>query len=144
MDYLVPCKKVRTKALWEQDRWMSYLPPGVARSITQKQRLEFLRYDSHGGKVPVDNPVMRGKLAARAVGDVGWFPYADELREMYFGGDYWPGGLAVVEDYLRRVCGLGPLRKEFGDKIVQSWLVTFLWYAFGFPDLVNRGPVAKR
>ena len=141
------CRKLRTKARWEQDRWLSYLPvrgdPNIfentviRRLPTDQERLDFLRYDSHGGDIPAGNIIMAGKLAARAVGDDGWFPYADELVGLY-DTPYWPGGFALMEDYLWRVCGLGPLRKHFGDESVQRWLAAFLWHAFGWPDLVER------
>ena len=143
----MPCKKLRTKALWEQDRWLSYLPTKndpnaqytnvVRRLPTAQERLDFLRYDSHGGDIPADNIILAGKLAARVVGDTGWFPEANELKNIYFGDDgYWPGGLAIMEDYLWRTCGIVPLRKEFGDDIVQRWLAAFLFHAFGWPNLV--------
>ncbi len=145
------CKKLRTKTRWEQDRWLSYLPTKsdpnvqyadvVMRIPTEQERMDFLRYDSHGGGIPADNPILAGKLAARAVGDRGWFPYADELLEIYLDpareGE-WPGGFALMEDYLWRTCGIVPLRKAFGDEIVQRWLAAFLWFAFGWPDLVER------
>ncbi|KKL95305.1 hypothetical protein LCGC14_1855930 [marine sediment metagenome] len=143
----MPCKKLRTKARWEQDKWLSY---GSTTYATEEERLEFLRFDSHGGKVPLDNPIYEGKCAS-AVADTakgaanpkkgggGWLPYADELKAIML-APYkkwaWPGGLMIMEDYLRRVCGIAPLRKEFGDEIVQHWLAAFLFYAFGWPDLV--------
>ncbi len=159
------CKKLRTKARWEQDRWLSYLPtkddPNARyadvfqRVPTEQERLDFLRFDSHGGKIapiPRGNPILAGKRAAAVfdtpkgarkdrVGGGGWLPYVDELKEIYLGEsdrNYWPAGLMIMEDYLRRVCGLGPLRKAFGDEIVRRWLAAFLWHAFGWPDLVIR------
>ncbi len=149
------CKKLRTKARWEQDRWLSYLPSKsdpnifegtiVRRLPTDQERIDFLRFDSHGptvAPIPDGNIIMAGKLAARAVGDSGWFPYVDVLVKLYFTPD-WPGGLPLMEDYLRRVCGLGPLRKHFGDEKVQRWLATFLFYAFGWPDLVREKEYAR-
>ena len=132
------CKKLRTKTLWEQDRWLSYLAPGPERRVTHEQRLEFLRFDSHGGEPPKNNPVLKGKHASSVAdtdkgasnpkkGGGGWFPYADELGEIYFDNSkYWPGGYALMEDYLRRVCGINPLRKVFGDASVARWLRAFL------------------
>ena len=103
------CKKLKTKARWEQDRWLSYLPTKsdpnvqyadvVMRIPTEQERLDFLRYDSHGGKVapiPKGNPILAGKHAAAVfdtaggsknpkVGGGGWLPYADELKKIYFG-----------------------------------------------------------
>ena len=159
----MPCKKVRTKALWEQDRWLSYLPSrsdpnlqyyaGMMRRLpTEQERLKFLHFDSHGGEIPVDNPIYEGKKASVVAdtdkgannpkkGGGGWFPYPDELYEIYMDPEqkrYWPGGFALMEDYLRRVTGLTHLRKWFGDEIVRTWLAAFLWHAFGFPDLVKR------
>ena len=131
------CKKLRTKALWEQDRWLSYLAPGPGRRVTREQRLEFLRFDSHGGESPVDNPILAGKLAARAIGDSGWFPNPDELLEIY-STDYWPGGYALMEDYLRRVCGISPLRKAFGDEAVARWLTAFLRLPWGRRLVLKR------
>lgn len=164
------CKRLRTKARWEQDRWLSYLPvkgdPNiyentiVRRLPTEQERMDFLRWDSHGSKVapiPADNIIRAGKHAA-AVADTekgmdnlkagggGWFPYADELYDIYMDREReleWPGGFALMEDYLRRVCGLGPLRKQFGDEIVRNWLAAYLWHAFGFPDLVMREKYAR-
>ena len=146
------CKKVRLKALWEQDRWLSYLPIkdepytyGFVRRIpTREERLEFLRFDSHGREPPVDNPIYQGKTAS-VVADTakgadnlkpyggGWLPRPDELEELYFedGGRYWPGGLEIMEDYLRRVCGIGPLRRIFGDEAVARWLRAFLRLPWG-------------
>ena len=139
----MPCRKLKVKARWEQDRWLSYLPEGPQRHVTHEQRIEFLRYDSHGGEAPKDNPILEGKHAA-AVADTakgskgarksggGWLPYPDELVEMYFDGSgYWPGGLPLMEDYLRRVCGIGPLRRAFGDEAVARWLRAFLMLPWG-------------
>ena len=145
------CKRLRTKALWEQDRWLSYLytkddpysyGQPVRRIPTHEERLEFLRFDSHGGETPVNNPIYQGKMAAAVADTVkgadnpkkgggGWLPYADELGEIYYDGRYWPGGLEVMEDYLRRVCGIGPLRKVFGDEMVARWLRAFLDLPWG-------------
>ena len=143
------CKKLRTKALWEQDRWLGYLPvrgdpnifdtTTIRRIPTHQERMDFLHYDSHGGYIPAGNIIMIGKLAARAVGDTGWFSNAAELLEIYLDPareNEWPGGFALMEDYLWRVCGIAPLRKAFGDEIVRRWLAAFLWHAFSFPDLV--------
>ncbi len=142
------CKKVKRKALWEQDRWLSYLPTKddpnlydndvIYRKPTDKERIDFLHYDSHGpkgSKMSPDNIIFAGKLAARAIGDCGWFPWVDELFEIYMDPKRdreWPGGLALMEDYLWRVCGIKPLRKKFGDYIVHRWLSFFLWHAFGW------------
>ncbi len=159
------CKKLRAKARWEQDRWLGYLSvkggPNIyentiiRRLPIEQERMEFLRWDSHGSKaspISKDNIIRAGKHAAGVfdtekgatnskVGGGGWVPYADELKEILL-APYekwaWPGGLAILEDYLRRVCGLGPLRKQFGDEIVRGWLAAFLFYAFGWPDLVIR------
>ena len=164
------CKKLRTKARWEQDKWLSYLPSRsdpnvqyaamVRRLPTEQERLDFLRYDSHGGEaapIPKDNPILAGK-AASCVADTekgannpkkgggGWFPYPDELYEIYMDptrSHAWPGGYALMEDYLRRVTGLTHLRKWFGDEIVRTWLAAFLWSAFGWPDLVMREKYAR-
>jgi hypothetical protein len=156
------CKKLRTKARWEQDKWLSYLSAKnspnvqyanvVRRLPTEQERMDFLRYDSHGGEIPADNIILAGKRAAVVAdtekgatnsksGGGGWFPYADELYEIYMDPkqDYlWVGGFALMEDYLRRVCGIAPLRKAFGDEVVRRWLAAFLWSAFGWPDLVAR------
>ncbi len=164
------CKKLKTKARWEQDRWLSYLPikgdPNARYAEyfqcipTEQERMDFLRFDSHGGKtapIPKGNPILAGKHAAAVfdtpggsknpkVGGGGWFPYADELKKIYLDPtreNEWPGGFALMEDYLRRVCGLGPLRKEFGDEAVQRWLAAFLCSAFGWPDLVMERKHAR-
>lgn len=143
------CKRVRVKVRWEQDKWLSYGPTTYA---TEEQRLEFLRFDSHGGEISRDNPIYAGKKASSVAdtdkgadspkkGGGGWFPYADELWEIYMDpkrSREWPGGFALMEDYLRRVTGLIHLRKWFGDEIVQTWLAAFLESAFGWPDLVMR------
>lgn len=165
------CKKLRTKALWEQDRWLSYLPakgdPNIyentvmRRLPTEQERMDFLCFDSHGplvAPIPADNIILAGKHAAAVadtekgadnpkVGGGGWLPYADELYDIMMDTNApkwaWPGGLEIMEDYLRRVCGLGPLRKQFGDENVQRWLAGFLFYAFGWPDLIMERKYAR-
>ncbi len=164
------CKRVRTKARWEQDKWLSYLPtksdPNVQyaevvyRIPTEQERLDFLRYDSHGQGIPKErwpNPILAGKQDSCVAdtdkgadnpkkGGGGWFPYPDELYEIYMDPARqreWLGGYALMEDYLRRVIGLAHLRKQFGDEIVQRWLAAFLWHAFGWPDLVMREKYAR-
>lgn len=105
------CKKVRLKHRQEQDYWLSFVPE---LSATEEERLEFLRFDSHGGQISLMNPILRGKKAHGIKGGT--------LLEEYFALDgSWPGGLWLVADYLSRPFDVRPLREWFGDEAVQRW-----------------------
>ncbi len=114
------CKRLSRKARAEQDYWLSF----ADRKATNGERMEFLRYDSHGGERPSGNPILTGKSHHGMYGEM--------MRDGYFdmeGG--WPGGLYVVADYLtREPFNVRPLREWFGDENVHRWLSAFLWEAF--------------
>ena len=114
------CKRLSRKARLEQDYWLSF----AGREAILEERMEFLRYDSHGGERPSRNPILEGKSLHGMYGEV----MRDGYFDMYGG---WPGGLCVVADYLtREPFNVRPLREWFGDENVHRWLAAFLWEAF--------------
>lgn len=139
------CKRLSHNARGEQDYWLSF---SDFKDVTEEERIDFLRYDSHGGEEPQErrpritlpfgepfnglNPVLLGKKR--------YGQYGGMMRDGYFdmkGG--WPGGLQVVSDYLtREPFNVRPLREWFGDEAVHRWLTEFLDYA------IPRIPGRKR
>ncbi|KKN01336.1 hypothetical protein LCGC14_1128620, partial [marine sediment metagenome] len=107
----------------EQDKWLSYVKLG--RVPTHEERMEFLHFDSQGGVAPTNNPIYQGKVMAGRIASDGWLPAAEELLTLYEAKG-WPGGIHIMVDYLRRVDGIAPLRKVFGDSTVHRWLQAFL------------------
>ena len=45
----MPCKRLRPKARAEQDFWLSF---SDFKDATEEERMDFLRFDSHGGAEP--------------------------------------------------------------------------------------------
>ena len=113
------CKRLSRKARAEQDYWLSF----ADCVATEEERMEFLRYDSHGGEKLSGNPILQGKSFHGMFGEV--------MRDGYFdmeGG--WPGGMYVVADYLtREPFNIRPLCEWFGDKAVHRWLTAFFYEA---------------
>ena len=149
----MPCKKLKTKAQREQDYWLSF---SDFKDVTEEERLDFLRYDSHGGTMPAEripriiapfgeklhgsNPIMLGKIRHGQMGNIKGGKRSGVMIDSYFdleGG--WVGGVYLIQDYLtREPFGIRPLREWFGDEAVHRWLTAFLWHAFGCSDLVMR------
>ena len=113
------CKKLSRKARDEQDYWLSFAD---IKDVTDQERLDFLRFDSHGTDRPSGNPILGGKIRHGQYGEM--------MRNSYFdteGG--WIGGLWLVTDYVNRVpFGVRPLVEWFGPERVQRWCETFLNY----------------
>ncbi len=89
------------------------------KTASDAERLDFLRYDSHGGTLE-NNPILLGKKRHGQYGEV--------MRDGYFGveGD-WPGGLHVVADYVtREPGGIRPLIEWFGYETVHRWLTELI------------------
>jgi len=111
------CKKLSRKARAEQDYWLSFAD---IKSATDQERLDFLRFDSHGIDRPLGNPILDGKIHHGQYGEM--------MRDAYFdteGG--WIGGLWLVADYVNRVpFGVRPLVEWFGPERVQRWCEAFL------------------
>ena len=106
------CRRVSVRQRQEQDYWLLYADTLTA---TEEERLEFLRYDSHGGTTPKGNPIYLGKVRHGITGAV--------LSDSYFAQDgSWIGGLELVKDYQRRRFGLRSLREWFGGAAVLRWL----------------------
>ena len=106
------CKRLSRHARAEQDYYLYF---SDTQTVTKEERMEFLRYDSHGGTVPAANPIYCGKKRYGQTGEV--------LRDAYFdmhGG--WIGGHELTQDYLAKPCGVRPLREWFGDETVDRWL----------------------
>lgn len=118
------CKRLSKRTRAEQDYWLSF---SDRKEATNEERLDFLRYDSHGGVMPPDNPILFGKKRHGIYGEM--------MRDSYFdqhGG--WGGGLELVEHYLsRKPEGLRPLCEWFGNEAVYRWLSAFFWHAFQWP-----------
>jgi hypothetical protein len=117
------CKRLSKETRIEQDYWLSF---SDRKEATDDERLEFLRYDSHGGEKPNYNPILLGKRHHGI--------YGETMRDGYFdlqGG--WPGGLYVVADYLtRQPFNVRPLREWFGNESVHRWLSAFFYHSFGW------------
>ena len=139
------CKRLSHRARAEQDYWLSF---SDFKDVTEEERLDFLRYDSHGGEPPRErlprlrlpfgellygkNPILLGKARHGQMGNVkGGRRYGmmiDSYSDMKGG---WPGGLYIVSDYLtREPFNIRPLREWFGSKTVHRWLSAFFWEAF--------------
>lgn len=107
---------MKRKARAEQDYWLSF----QENEDAEEDRLEFFRYDSHGGSINPLNPVLVGKIRYGHTGEV--------LREARFdteGG--WVGGLQLVADYAtREPFGIRPLVEWFGLEVVRGWVVAFI------------------
>ena len=124
----MPKLMVGRRARLEQDYWFSFAADEWPLPLTEHDRLEFFRYDSHGGKllprlmgegsslVVTTNPILLGKIRHGQCGEV--------LRQGYFARDgSWPGGLYVVMDYLERgPWTVRPLVEWFGAEVVEGWL----------------------
>ncbi len=151
------CKRVSTKARREQGYWISF---SGHKDVTEEERLDFYRYDSHGGEPPLErvvrqqlpfgedyysiNPIMLGKKQHGMIGNTKGGKRGGLMIDWYFDEVGWIGGLYMVEDFLtREPFGLRPLREWFGDEMVQRWLAAFLFHAFGWPDLVMREKYAR-
>ena len=107
--------KISRNARNEQDYWLSFAD---VKHVTDKQRLEFLQFDSYGGDRPVNNPILNGKIRHGQYGEM--------MRDSYFDGG-WPGGLYLVADYVnRKPFGVRPLVEWFGPERVQRWCTVFL------------------
>ncbi|KKL70532.1 hypothetical protein LCGC14_1885550 [marine sediment metagenome] len=139
------CKRLSRKARAEQDYWLSF---SDFKDVTEEERLDFLRYDSHGGEKPRErrprlhlpfgellrgkNPILLGKSRHGQLGNVKGGKRGGMMIDSYFdikGG--WPGGLYLVADYLtREPFNVRPLREWFGDEAVHRWLTAFIWEAF--------------
>lgn len=112
------CKKLSNKARAEQDYWLSF---SDIKAVNEVERMDFLRYDSHGGDL-FENSILLGKKRHGQYGEV--------MKAGYSGID-WPGGLYVIADYLtREPFSVRPLREWFGDEAVYRWLRAFFWEAF--------------
>ena len=117
------CRKLSRRARAEQDYWLGLSDSKVA---TEVERLDFLRFDSHGGPAPIDNPILLGKRRHDQ--------YVEMVRESYFdmnGG--WPGGLAIVAEAIADGTAYrdprAPLRfwrAAFGKAAVHRWLCALL------------------
>lgn len=107
------CKRLSRAARAEQDYWLSYSDCPTA---TEAERLDFLRFDSHGGGLN-DNPILLGKIRHGQAGEVLRAAYEDR-----HGG--WVGGLGLVLDYGTRHSsrGIKSLVEWFGPKAVHRWL----------------------
>jgi len=113
------CKKLKLATRAEQDYWLSF---SDYEDVTEEERLDFLRYDSHGRTLPERgrfNPILLGKIRHGQSGEV--------LRDSYFdthGG--WIGGLLLVIDFLEREpFQIRPLVEWFGHESVKRWLGAF-------------------
>lgn len=81
-------------------------------------RVEFFKYDTHGGKPPNKNPIY---IAKNRYGQTGSL-----LIDSYFdleGG--WVGGVYLTWDYWNSKSGLRPLLEWFGSKNVARWVSAF-------------------
>ena len=109
------CKRLRPKARREQDFYLQW----AAHQPTEEERLEFLRYDSHGSTIPPHgNPVFDGKSDYGLL--VAEWKNAYQVAPGYEG--VWPGGMYLVkEEYSNRRFMLMLIR-EFGQSTVKRWL----------------------
>ena len=103
------CKKLSARARAEQDYYLQL--DGNKLEPTYEERMEFLRYDSHGGDIAGSNPVLVAKAH--------YGMYVKSLRDSYFDLDGWPGGLEMLETCNRRL-----LLEAFGGETVSRWLQT--------------------
>lgn len=110
------CTRLSAHNRLEQDYWLSFAVGDRLPPVTDAQRLEFLRYDSHGGDVPHGNPILLGKARHGQFGSV--------LVESYFDlSAGWVGGANIVEDYIEREpFQYRPLVEWFGPEAVERWL----------------------
>ncbi len=110
------CKVISSRARTEQDYWLLWTWDEWDGNITEEQRLEFLRYDSHGGNISTFNPIYIGKSRHSIQGNM--------MVEEYFSGDTsWMGGICWYEifymAYGKR--GIKSLEEWFGIKTVEGW-----------------------
>ena len=144
---------ISRRARQEQDYWLSFLDErdhAFFGHITDQDREDFFNYDSTGcpildlvkaysaylrGELSLDgvmwiyrrpNPILAGKIAHGFTGEV-----LREARLDLCGG--WPGGVALVEDYMERSCSLRPLVEWFGARSVVVWMAA--WEEKSWPEV---------
>ena len=118
------CKKLRTKTRAEQDFYLQW----ADRQATEEERLEFLRYDSHGGVKPSNNPILAGKTDYHLLA-TEWLN-AYKTLPGYEG--VWPGGAWLVIEERDNKRFLSMLQREFGNEALlrwfkAAWLLLFSW-----------------
>lgn len=111
------CKRVSTRAREEQDYYLRH--DGQARPPTEEERLEFLRYDSHGGDITWSNPIYVAKSH--------YGISVNLLKDSYL-SDGWPGGLCVVDEILRTTGDLRFVVEALGERVVSGWLEIWAWH----------------
>lgn len=108
------CKRLRHKTRAEQDFYLQW----ASRAPTEAERLEFLRYDSHGGApLPDDNPVLEGKTMYHLLATEWRRAYLD--KPGYEG--MWPGGMWLVIEERDNARFQSMLQREFGPNRVRKW-----------------------
>jgi len=110
------CRRVRQRARAEQDFYLQW----ASRAPTEGERLEFLRFDSHGGNKPANNPILQGKTDYHL--DATEWRNAYEVKPGYEG--MWPGGLSLVVEERDNPRFLAMLEREFGVDAVRRWVNT--------------------
>lgn len=127
------CRRLSRRARQEQDFWLAYAPHEP--EPTEDQRLEFLRFDSHGGPAPSQNPIYVGKCRYGMLGEF--------MREWRWSGDpSWPGGIEILSWEPVRT-----LIDWFGYQSVNSWATAAFhqWtWEENEPRTASMGDVLRR
>ena len=117
------CRKLSRRARAEQDYWLSF---SDIKTATEEERIEFLRFDSHGGPAWIDSPILFGKSRHDQ--------YVGMVRESYFDMNAgWPGGLWIVAEavatgtaYRDPRTPMRFWRTAFSETTVRRWLHALL------------------
>ena len=130
--FTMSCRKIRDKTRVEQDFYLQW----ASRVPTDEERLEFLRYDSHGGVKPAANPILEGKTNYHLLATEWLNAYF--LKPGYEG--VWPGGMWLVIEERGNPRFLAMLLREFGDEAVLRWFTAAWNHLFSW----TRDPATKR
>jgi len=139
------CKRISKRAKREQDYWLSF---SDFPWTTKEERIDFLRFDSHGGETPnsrtihINNvPILNHIFLGKRRHD----QFINIVRDSYCdmeGG--WIGGLDIVAEEISTGIVYRDIKNPFrfwitafNEKTVYRWLSMFLYHVFGWrPNII--------
>jgi len=108
--------RLKQKHRKEQDYWLYFAQHAIGilpYTVTDEERMEFLRHDALGEAIFETNPIKLGKYWHGVYGAI--------LKDAQ--SEPWFYGVEIVEDYRdNHIFGLKPLEMWFGKEQVELWL----------------------